>query len=185
MASAPLAVGDEAPPVSLDGTNRPTLTRNNYSPTRSAFDSNAALSLRLKRIIGTTTLSTCGFDFNTERSCFVTCAGSIAVWNEVDSDLNVSQRFFKAHPSATPQQPTIESGTPTKIDRRKSQLSPVRASTFGTRAALAPPSPANSSTPGKSGARRGSRFAACVSISQDGRVLAVGEVKSLLSTAAA
>lgn len=177
MASSSSAIGEKTASLGLDAIPEPVPSPNILSPTKSMFNYNWPRELRLTKVIGTTTSSACGFDFNASKSCFVTCAGSVVVWSDVDSNLNITQRFFRAHPSVPSQTDSIELGTPTKSERRRSRLSPVRA--LGFRQAAPPSSPATPGTPGtpgRNGARQGSRAASCVSLSQDGRILAVGEV---------
>ncbi|KAF2721031.1 WD40 repeat-like protein [Polychaeton citri CBS 116435] len=57
--------------------------------------------LRLRKIIGTTTASINTFDYLPSARCFAFTAGAAAVVASVDEDSNVSQKFFRAKPSAT------------------------------------------------------------------------------------
>src|SRR5436305_1260316 len=72
--------------------------------TRSLYED----SLSLRRIIGTTASSSCGFDCLPSAKSFAYTAGAAAVVVKLDDNLQVSQRFFRAHPSAT----SLNSSTP-------------------------------------------------------------------------
>src|SRR5271155_2612078 len=84
-------------------------------------------TLSLNVIIGTTTVSPSGFACHSDSNRFALCAGSAIVLAEVDTDGGVSQRFFRARPTAgaiNPISSFYDQTTPvaTPQGRRKSML---------------------------------------------------------------
>src|SRR5205809_4701769 len=75
---------------------------------RVAFES----ELSLKHIIGTTTNSTSGFDSLPSSRSFAYTAGAAAVVVKLDDQLQVTQRFFRARPTAVPVNATASSYPP-------------------------------------------------------------------------
>ncbi|KAK2802666.1 hypothetical protein FQN50_007274 [Emmonsiellopsis sp. PD_5] len=141
-------------------------------------------TLSLQTVIGTTTSNPNGFSFHEPTKSFALCAGSATILAEVDEDLNISQRFFRARPTATAVNPTQSfynntSTPPTTPDSRTRSLQHGGrgSNTNGT------PLYASSTNP-EWGDNAGSRTwtsrerikaVTCVSISPNGRLLAVGE----------
>ncbi|MCJ1382310.1 hypothetical protein MMC17_005423 [Xylographa soralifera] len=136
------------------------------------------LTLTLKSIIGTTTYSSRGFDCNSATSSFATCAGSAAVVTYVDSELKVVQKFFRARNG-----PSLLHSTSTNHDIQGAASTPeprthlagsLRRKTFGIGSTRSPQVDQGIS-PGRANIRQKTRATSCVSLSSDGRLLAVGE----------
>jgi hypothetical protein len=149
--------------------------------TRSPYES----GLSLKRVIGTTVSSPTAFDTLPNKPIFAYTAGAATVVVNIDDVSNTTQRFFRARPSAVASQ-TVSSftgtpSTPTNVanDGRNRTLG-------GLRDAGIPYSPSTphsgleylaDSPNAKSGTARGRiKAATCLSLSRDGKLLAVGEV---------
>jgi hypothetical protein len=146
--------------------------------------------LSLKRIIGTTVSSPTAFDSLSSAHVFAYTAGAAAIVVNLASNeggdtgeeeaklVHYSQRFFRARPTAVPLNGTIaSSGPPT---------TPTLANRSTTRDSAAPYTPtttyasldSSDSSSGKTWtSRERIKAATCLSISRDGRFLAVGEVR--------
>ncbi|RDW82281.1 WD repeat protein-like protein [Coleophoma cylindrospora] len=153
------------------------------SPNRSRlYDS----SLSLKRIIGATVSSPTAFDTAVSSHLFAYCAGAAAVVVAIDqTDFATSshvQRFFRARPTAVPSSPpnpaSLAPSTPSGF------ASDGKRAITSSREATISYSPNNahtsfdwgdSSTPKTWTSRERIKAATCLSISHDGRLLAVGE----------
>ncbi|MCJ1288265.1 hypothetical protein MMC26_007620 [Xylographa opegraphella] len=136
------------------------------------------LTLALKSIIGTTTYSSRGFDCNFANSSFATCAGSAAVVTHVDSELKVVQKFFRSregssvpHSASSNHDSKAAASTP---EPRTHLVGSLRRKTFGIGATRSPQVDQGVS-PGRANIRQKTRATSCVSLSPDGRLLAVGE----------
>jgi hypothetical protein len=149
--------------------------------TRSPYES----GLSLKRVIGTTVSSPTAFDTLPTEPIFAYTAGAATVVVNIDDASNITQRFFRARPTAVALQPinTFQGtpSTPTNIanDGKNRSLAGLR----DTGIPYSPSSPHSGvdffadSPSAKSGAARGRiKAATCLSISRDGKLLAVGEV---------
>lgn len=155
-----------------------SLPRSPRSPRpRSIYDS----SLSLKRIIGTTVASPPAFDSLASSRVFAYTAGAAVVVVNIEDDGNYSQRFFRARPTAVPQN-TMTSGPSTPLahdGRTRSGLAlrdcavPFSPSVPHTSLDVAEYSPKTWSS------RERIKAATCISLSPDGRFLAVGEVYQL------
>ena len=149
---------------------------------RSARDSDSK-ALSLKRIIGSSIWSPTKFDSLASANCFVHTAGGVAIVTTLDDNLGVSQRFFRARPSATSFAPlasssNISHSTTPSTEARRHSLTPFRdvgASTSGTSPAIGDWEGSPTSTTWT--ARERVKAVSCVSFSPDGRYLAVGEVR--------
>lgn len=141
--------------------------------------------LKLKKIIGATVHSNNAFDCLESAKCFAFTAGAAAVVATVNEDCIISQRFFQARPGA----PSLKSTTPL-LDFGNATGGPQRS-----RSRPAPPNrsrdagnpssyfslpirdsvdaPSNK----KPSVREKIKATTCVSLSPDGRLLAVGEVR--------
>ena len=156
-------------PVLRPGTGR--------SPSKSSHQS----TLSLQTVLGTTTTTPNGFSSHDQSKSFALCAGSAAVLAELDDDANITQRFFRARPSATSVNPTSsfynQSTPPATPDPRSRSLSHIRSNPH-----LNVPSASPSSETGDNGSPRGwssrerIKAVTSVSLSPNGRFLAVGEV---------
>ncbi|KAL3421881.1 WD repeat-containing protein 62 [Phlyctema vagabunda] len=173
--------------LKLTPSNSP-YSRNPRSPGRkSLYDS----TLSLQRIIGTTVSSPAAFDTLPSAEIFAYCAGAAAVVVNVheatdDAPRRHSQRFFRARPTATalatvptasyaPSTPTNQYSNTANDSRNRSNAS--------LRDTAIPYSPTVShthldwgdSSPKTWTSRERIKAATCVSLSRDGRLLAVGE----------
>ena len=171
----------------LTPSNSPYIHRMSRSPirARAAFNdsvntasaSSASSRLSLKRVVGSTCCSPTGFD--TVNSSFAYIAGGAVVVVDVYGDY-YRQRFYRARPTAVPvysvspvpQGPSTPTSTPKANDSRNRLAASTnrRDSTFGL------PDWAESPTSGKTWTQRERiKSATCLSLSRDGRFLAVGE----------
>ncbi|RFU29367.1 hypothetical protein B7463_g6970, partial [Scytalidium lignicola] len=146
---------------------------------RSLYES----GLSLKQIIGTTVSSPTAFDTLSTARIFAYTAGAAAVVVNVDDSSKFSQRFFRARPTAVPinlNGPSSLPGTPTNIandSRNRSSVLNLRDS-FSTHSHSPPhtsldwgESPVSKTWT----SRERIKAATCLSMSRDGRFLAVGE----------
>lgn len=138
--------------------------------------------LSLKRIIGTTVSSPTGFDSLPNGNIFAYVAGAAVVVVQLEEDSQYSQRFFRAHPTAVPVIPgaTATPSTPinTANDSRNRTGASLRESAIG----FSPSTPTTSRAVWSDSplsktwtSRERIKAATCLSISRDGRFLAVGE----------
>ena len=147
------------------------------NPTRQAREC-TNVQLSLNRVIGTTTSSANAFDALTEHHTFVCCAGSAAVLCRVDEHFNITQYSFRARPNASPinaipsfYNPITPPGTQGKCRYR----SPFKDGGSGTTHNGLLDYPPDSPSQGRANNR--SRETSCVSLSREGSLMAVGEVK--------
>lgn len=150
---------------------------------RSLYES----GLSLRRIIGTTVSSPTAFDSLSSSRIFAYTAGAAAVVVNVDDTSKYAQRFFRARPTAVPlnsiSATTCAPSTPTHTanDGRNRTVAALRDSVVP----YSPSTPHTSLEWGDSPtsktwtSRERIKAATCLSISQDGRFLAVGEVRRL------
>jgi hypothetical protein len=138
-------------------------------------------TLSLQTVIGTTTATPNGFSSHEPTRSFALCAGSAAILAEVDSDLNINQRFFRARPTAIAVNPVTsfysQSTPPTTPETRRPSL----AAKSGTNASFYGASPGGDWTDATNSRTWSSRervkAVSSVEISPNGRFLAVGEVR--------
>ncbi|RAQ46510.1 WD repeat protein [Aspergillus flavus] len=137
-------------------------------------------TLSLQTVIGTTTTTPHGFSSHDQSKSFAICAGSAAILAELDEAGNVNQRFFRARPSASSVHPVTsfyhQSTPPSTPDTRARPLSGVKPTAHS---AIPNGSPANELAESNSSRAWSSRervkAVTSVSISPNGRFLAVGE----------
>ncbi|KIW99767.1 uncharacterized protein Z518_10695 [Rhinocladiella mackenziei CBS 650.93] len=137
------------------------------------------VTLKLERVIGTTTNSPNGLTCCSATDSYAYCAGAVAVLAKVESDNIPSHRYFKARPTAPSLNPPTshyESSPATTPSKRRSALFTPRkgqddynGGSFG-REWLEESGGGQTWT-----ARERIKTASCVSLSRDGRWLAVGE----------
>lgn len=145
--------------------------------------------LALQTVIGTTTSSPNGFSSHDQSKSFAFCAGSAAVLAELDDENNLNQRFFRARPSATSVNPMTsvynQSTPPSTPESRARPTSSFRSSANSsstpTTTALQSASPSNydwgeSQSPRGWSSRERIKAVTSVSLSPNGRFLAMGEV---------
>ena len=165
-------------PLSLTPKQGNLRTHASQTPSKTSREG-SEIQVILKKVLGSTTSSASGFDCNLSTSSLAFCAGSTAVLAQVDAELNINQRFFRAqsgssrsqyvftHSDSSPASPTPES-----FPRLANSL---RRKTLGIKSAGSPRVEPGVS-PGRANIRQKTRAASCVSLSPDGRFLAVGEV---------
>ena len=137
--------------------------------------------LSLTKVIGTTTGSPNAFDSDHESHSFVVCAGSTVVLSQLNEDLNITQRFFRARPDVWPTCATsslysspVAQGTSDSRSRSASSMKDgghgqtLGGFTLGNRSV---------ETPGRGKASKRTRDTTCVSLSPGAKLLAVGEVR--------
>ncbi|EEP81539.1 predicted protein [Uncinocarpus reesii 1704] len=136
-------------------------------------------SLSLRTVIGTTTSNPHGFSCHEPSRTFALCAGSAAVLAELDEELNISQRFFRARPSATginaiPSYYNNTSTPPTTPDTRSKTLQiPSRAANGGS-STNSPNDWGEPSSPRTWSSRERIKAVTSVALSPNGRFLATG-----------
>lgn len=139
------------------------------------------LGLSLQQVIGTTCNSVNCFDVHAETRSFAYTAGAAAVIATVDEGLKVKQRFFRANALQTASARTVSSnngslhppGTPHDIRTRLANRSSREESPFSTSVQETTDSPSGRS----GGARDRVKAATAISLSKNGKWLAVGEVR--------
>lgn len=162
-------------------SNSPVLRPGTRSASKPALHQ---ATLNLETVIGTTTTSPHGFSSHEPSRSFAFCAGSAAVLAELDSEGQVSQRFFRARPSATGVNPVISfynpSTPPTTPDTRPRPFSSLKANAL---AGLHNVSPSGDWSEGTGGSSRSwtskdrVKAVTSVAVSPNGRWLALGEVR--------
>ncbi|QIW96821.1 hypothetical protein AMS68_002339 [Peltaster fructicola] len=155
---------------------------NNGSPRSPTRKPQEEPGLRLKKVVGTTTSSSNGFDALPSARCFSYTAGAAAVVATVDeADLKIRQRFFRARPAATgavADSVSSWAASPSPLPPKHRALGSLReSSNFG--------SPLSSSVNGRdwsdspnsknSTAKDRVKAATSVALSPNGKWLAVGE----------
>lgn len=157
---------------------RPTARSPNKPPAHQS-------TLALQTVIGTTTTTPNGFSSHDQSSSFAFCAGSAAVLAELDDDNNVNQRFFRARPSATSVNPMTSfynpSTPPSTPDSRARSISNLKSSAHGAHNGSPSSDVAESQSPRGWSSRERIKAVTSVSISPNGRFLAMGEVSEGLS----
>lgn len=139
------------------------------------------VTLSLKQVIGTTTSSANAFDSLPSGRSFAFTAGAAAVIATVDEQQQLSQRFYRARPTATPLNPSASvyggPSTPTQNESRNRTAASLRDAGVGA-SPLASPVPEWADSPGNKAwtSKEKIKAATCVSFSPDGKFLAVGEV---------
>lgn len=147
------------------------------SPTRNSREDQ---TLTLKQIIGTTTTSNNGFDSLESARCLAYVAGAAVVVSTFDeTGLPVSQNYFRARPSTealNPQAPLYDAPTP--LGAKSRAVAGLRDSYAGSAlfGSSGYDSGPDSSSNKVGGVREKPKAVTCVSLSPDGKLLAVGEV---------
>ena len=166
----------------MSGLNLGGFAHSPRSKTRPAQDGastrdEVGVQLSLKSVSGSTTSSSNGFDTLSDHRVFAYCAGPAAVLSYVDEHYNISQRLFRAKPGALPvnsgssfYNPSTPPTTPSKV-RLNSSLRDGSSATG--------PNTLTSYTQefaGTSKLASWNREATCLSLSKNGKLVAVGEV---------
>ncbi|KAF2404895.1 WD40 repeat-like protein [Trichodelitschia bisporula] len=146
---------------------------------RTARMTDAGLSLR--RVIGTTASSPNAIDTLSSARSLAYTAGAAAVITTFDRDFQLTQRFYRARPTALPLNPSpsiYEPSTPTSSSEfRKRPTGSLRDAGGATGSPFGTPSADYNDASGSKtwAARERVKAATCVSFSPDGKYLAVGE----------
>ncbi|KAL6717477.1 hypothetical protein ACLMJK_005392 [Lecanora helva] len=133
-------------------------------------------NLQVKAVIGTTTKSASAFDADPETHAFVCCAGSAVVLYYVNEDLSTTQRVLCARPNISPINATLSfynPSTPPTTPTRSRHGASIKATGLQMGSAASTEQIPNSQSHG--GANKRSREATSVSLSREGKLLAVGE----------
>ena len=164
-------------PLETTPSNSPLLK---YGPRSPQKANNSTASLGLQTVIGTTTRSPGGFSSNPTSDTFAFCAGSAVVLANVDQTGQITQRFLRARPNSTAVNPVVSFYTSftsngTLESRRKSVL-PSRALGMTVAPTGSPRREWVDDGSSKTWtARERTKAISSVSLSIDGRFLAVGE----------
>ncbi|PLB47812.1 hypothetical protein P170DRAFT_447702 [Aspergillus steynii IBT 23096] len=158
-------------------SNSPNLRPPPRTPNKSPLHQG---TLSLQTVIGTTTTTPNGFSSHDQSRSFAFCAGSAAVLAEVDEEGEVNQRFFRARPSVPSINPATsfynQSTPPTTPDTRAKPLSSLKSAPNANVHNGSPSSElAESTAPRPWSSRERVKAVTGVSISPNGRLLAVGE----------
>ncbi|KAK5175067.1 uncharacterized protein LTR77_000204 [Saxophila tyrrhenica] len=134
--------------------------------------------LRLKKVIGTTTASANGFDFEPSTRQFAYTAGATAVVCTVEEDLTVKQRFFRARPTSGAGSREVNGHgpiSPTPTEARNRVLGGIRDGMNGS--PLGASARDWSDSPGGKSATAKDRVKAATSValSPNGKWVAMGE----------
>jgi len=190
MASVPangiwMTPSDALSPLSLTPKHGHQRTHATQAPSKTSREG-SEIQVVLKKVLGSTTSSASGFDCNPSTSSFAFCAGSTAVLAYVDAELNITQKFFRAQSGFSRSQyisSHLESSPASQTPESHPRLAnSLRRKTLGIRSAGSPRVEPGVS-PGRATIRQKSRAASCVSLSPDGRFLAVGEVNLSITLA--
>ena len=137
-------------------------------------------SISLTKVLGSTTFSPAGFDCCYGGSCFALCAGSAAVVSCIGENLEISQNIFR-----TDARIQLSSSTKFFSDPPKHNIAPEirnhnpgssQYTRNGQKSSLSASSDHDTS-PSKATIGGKTRVVSCVALSEDGRLLAVGEVR--------
>lgn len=147
----------------------------NQPPNKTAQDG-AGLSMSLQSIIGTTASSSSGFDCLSKVKSIAICAGSVVVLFQLDADLNITRRYFRAVPTAVPINATTSFHNQATPPGRNRPADSPRDGRFGSISTVSPRRETTDSL-GKGMVHQRMKATKCVSLSPDATLLAVGEVK--------
>lgn len=162
--------------LKITPSNSPVLRPGARSPSKSSHQS----SLSLQTVLGTTTTTPNGFSSHDQSKSFALCAGSAAVLAELDDNASINQRFFRARPSASSVNPTTSfynQSTPPATPEPKSRcLSHFRSNPHLNLPNGSPSGEAvENGSPRTWSSRERIKAVTSVSLSPNGRFLAVGE----------
>lgn len=132
------------------------------------------LALQLDHVIGTTTKNPSGLSSCPDANTFTYCAGSVAVLAQVDDADVVSHRYYRARPAAIPINPSTSyysTPTATPVRKRPILITPRKEQDITPLSrAISEDENAKTWT-----ARERIKSVKCVSLSPNGKLLAVGE----------
>lgn len=160
--------------------NRSSSSARSPSKLRNLFES----GLSLAKVIGTTASSPNGFDVITSAGIFAYTAGATAVVVNVDEELRPTQRFYRARPTASPQNatsvltysPSPPTAQPNESRNRTVTSLRESAIAYSPSRTTEPQGDWGDSPSSKTWtSRERIKATTCLSLSPDGRYLAVGE----------
>ena len=130
-------------------------------------------TLQLKQVLGHTATLPNAFSAHVESSRFALCAGSVAVVNQIDGAFNISQKHYRATPSPSTVGTAVdvEQLNASPLERRNRGLNSPQTTTSASISQLR----GSKDSPARSGHHLKPRSATCLTFSQDGKYLAVGE----------
>ncbi|KAL4956902.1 WD40-repeat-containing domain protein [Aspergillus filifer] len=181
MANNASSVKSKTPGPAQSLRNTPSNSPSLRPPTRSSSKPSPFQStLSLQTVIGTTTTTPNGFSYHDQSKSFAFCAGSAGVLAEVDEEGNVNQRFFRARPTASSINPVTsfynQSTPPATPDARSKSVPGIKNAPYNgiyngstSTEMVEAPSPRSWSS------RERVKAVTSVSISPNGRLLALGE----------
>jgi hypothetical protein len=138
-------------------------------------------ALALRTVIGATTSTANACDSLPTGRCFAYTAGAAAIVATVDDEHAISQRFYRARPTTNPinSSASIYGGpsTPTQNESRNRAAAALRDATAGPSPHASPAASDWVDSPSTKAwtAKEKIKAATCVSLSPDGKFLAVGE----------
>lgn len=162
-----------SPAIALTPKNR---FRPQADPSAGRTD-DSGWSLNLKFISGTTSSSSNAFSCDSKHHKIAYCAGSAAIVCSVDEKFHISQRLYRARPNAVPINPTqsfYNPSTPPTTPSKSRRASPIKDGATRGSTELGSDSPVSVSSGSRAGALH--REATCLSLSDNGKFLVVGEV---------
>ena len=135
--------------------------------------------LNLKSILGITTAASNGFAYSKCVSQFAVCAGSAAAVARIESNSNITWKYFRAGPStlSTPKPGSIHE-TPTSATATENRLPTGTRGKAYTKTTRSPLIESSALPHDSMIAREKTRTVACVSMTVNGELLAVGEVRA-------
>ena len=142
-----------------------------------SIQQDAGCYLALKGVVGSTASSANAFDCNDGTQSFAVCTGPAVSLVKLENGRVVTQRFFRANPEASPASTAAASsyypGRPPSTPEQRSRSTSL-AKDWGSGG----PSSARRllDSPNKAKLNIRTRDSACVALSPDGKLLAIGEV---------
>jgi len=166
--------------TSIRSTSKGRQNSSSGSSSSSSISPFSDCGLALKRVIG---CSTTAFDSHPPSRSFAYTAGAAAVVVQLDDDLQITQRFFRARPNAPTLTSTVSSYAPStpgsySQETRNRTAASLRDAGIGNIYSnnASPFSGEDSPSSRTWTARERIKAATCLSFSPDGKWIAVGEV---------
>jgi hypothetical protein len=162
----------------LTPSNSPSLK---LAPRPSYKSSSHSSSLSIETVLGSTTSTPSGFDCLGPCRLFAYCAASSVVVGKVDNDFSITSRYFRANPTATSVNPSVSFYHPSTPVSAPETRGRTPASSKLVNGGTASPTQFTADRPDTTGSRTWTsrdriKAATSVSLSPDGKFLAVGEV---------
>jgi hypothetical protein len=180
MANSPFAFKKRllGPTGPLTPTNSPSLKPSPRAPSKPSSHSS---TLSIETVLGSTTSTPCGFDCLPSARLFVYCAASSVVLGRLEDDLSITRRYFRANPTVASVNPFVSYYQPsTPVANSDARARTFTASKAINAGAASPAYLNGDRTETASSRALNSRdrikASTSVSLSPDGKLLAVGEV---------